>query len=79
MICLDRDLNEFLTSLPEANNVFWVPHNPPVDEAMTTQKEIIRKVIDTIGGRFKRTLIRLASRATVSLMNFVRRPGSKIH
>ena len=49
-IAIDGDLkNEFPSPAPEASNVYWIRHNQLVDETLTTQKEIISKVIETIG------------------------------
>ena len=49
---LDGDLkNEFPNPPPAPNDVYWVRHNQLVDQALVTQKEIISKVIDTIGAQ----------------------------
>src|SRR3954451_11881053 len=41
--------NEFPNPAPSASDVYWVRHNQLVDETLALQKEIITKVIDTIG------------------------------
>ena len=52
---MDGDIkNDFPTIPPEVNNVYWARHNQLVDEALTTQKEIIIKVIDTIGATIQK-------------------------
>lgn len=41
--------NEFPTPVPNANDVYWLRHNELVNESLELQKEIITKIIDTIG------------------------------
>jgi hypothetical protein len=79
IIGLDGDLkNEFPTAPPEANNVYWVRHNQLVDEALATQKEIISKVIDTIGATIQKIVnpISFSSNDVFALTSLFRKPGS---
>ena len=75
---LDGDLkNEFPTPPPAENDVYWVRHNQLVDQALTAQKEIISKVIDTIGATIQRIVnpISISSNDISSLLNVFRKPS----
>ena len=75
---IDGDIkNEFPSSPPDANNVYWNRHNQLVDEALTTQKEIIIKVIDTIGSTIQKIVnpISISGGDISMLMNLFKRPG----
>ena len=41
--------NDFPNPAPNASDVYWLRHNTMVDETLSLQKEIITKVIDTLG------------------------------
>jgi hypothetical protein len=78
-IGLDGDLkNEFPNPAPEANDVYWARHNQLVDEALTTQKEIISKVIDTIGATIQKIVnpISISGNDISVLMNMFKKSGS---
>ena len=75
---LDGDLkNEFPSPPPAMNDVYWVRHNQLVDQALTAQKEIISKVIDTIGATIQNIVnpISVSSNDVSALMNLFRKPG----
>ena len=75
---LDGDLkNEFPSPPPAMNDVYWVRHNQLVDQALTAQKEIISKVIDTIGATIQKIVnpISISSNDVSALMNLFRKPG----
>lgn len=49
-INIDGDIiNEFPSTPPDENDVYWKRHKENVDEALANRKEIILKVIDTAG------------------------------
>ena len=49
-INIDGDIiNEFPSTPPDENDVYWKRHKENVDEALATRKEIILKAIDTAG------------------------------
>lgn len=76
---LDGDLkNEFPNPPPAENDVYWVRHNQLVDQALVTQKEIISKVIDTIGATIQKIVnpISISGNDINALMNIFRKPGS---
>ena len=75
---LDGDLkNEFPSHPPAMNDVYWVRHNQLVDQALTAQKEIISKVIDTIGATIQRIVnpVSISSNDVSALMNLFRKQG----
>ena len=75
---LDGDLkNEFPSPPPAMNDVYWVRHNQLVDQALTAQKEIVSKVIDTIGATIQRIVnpVSISSSDVSALMNLFRKPG----
>ena len=77
-IDIDGDLkNEFPSPAPEANSVYWARHNQLVDAALTTQKEIIIKVIDKIGSTIQKVVnpISISGSDISMLMNLFSRPG----
>jgi hypothetical protein len=46
----DGDItNEFPNPVPDINNIYWIRHNELVTESLTTRKDIIMKVIETVG------------------------------
>jgi hypothetical protein len=76
---LDGDLkNEFPNPSPAPNDVYWIRHNQLVDQALVTQKEIISKVIDTIGATIQKIVnpISMSGNDIFALMNLFRKPGS---
>jgi hypothetical protein len=78
VLSLDGDLkNEFPTPPPAVNDIYWVRHNQLVDQALTAQKEIISKVIDTIGATIQKIVnpISISSNDLSTLMNLFRKPG----
>lgn len=75
---LDGDLkNEFPSPPPAMNDVYWVRHNQLVDQVLTAQKEIISKVIDTIGATIQKIVnpISISSNDVYALMNLFRKSG----
>ena len=72
VIKIDGDVkNDFPNLAPDANNVYWTQHNQLVDGAVALQKEIIIKVIDTIGTTLQKMVnpISFSSSDLVNLIN----------
>jgi hypothetical protein len=63
-------INEFPNNIPNDNDVYWRRHNELVNEALTTRKEIILKVIDTAGATIK-GIINPISVSTIDLAKLV--------
>jgi hypothetical protein len=73
VIKLDGDIkNEFPNPAP-ASDIYWTRHNQLVDEAVALQKEIIIKVMDTVGTIVQKIVSPL-SISTSDLVSLFRKP-----
>ncbi len=64
----DGDItNEFPSQAPDVNNTYWVRHNELVTETLTTRKDIIMKVIETVGTTIS-TIIKPMSFGNIDLV-----------
>lgn len=53
-IGIDGDItNEFPSTVPDDNDVYWRHHKQMIDEAMATRKEIILRIIDVSGNTIR--------------------------
>jgi hypothetical protein len=76
VIKIDGDVkNDFPNPAPDANDVYWTRHNQLVDGAVALQKEIIIKVIDTVGTTLQKVVspISFSSSDFMNLINLFRR------
>jgi hypothetical protein len=76
VIKIDGDVkNDFPNPAPDANDVYWTRHNQLVDGAVALQKEIIIKVIDTVGITLQKVVspISFSSGDFMNLINLFRR------
>ena len=76
IIKLNGDLkNEFPSPSPDTNDVYWLRHNQLVDEAVALQKEMIMKVIDTVGTTIQKVVnpISISTTDLVNIMGLFRR------
>ena len=66
----------FRTPAPVLSDVYWVRDNQLVDETLALQKEIITKVIDTIGSTIQKVVnpISFSTGDIVSLANLFKKP-----
>ena len=72
VVKIDGDVkNDFPNPAPDANNVYWTRHNQLVDAAVALQKEIIIKVIDTVGTTLQKVVnpISFSSSDLANLLN----------
>lgn len=67
--------NEFPSTAPNVNDMYWTRHNQLVDEALALQKEIIIKVIDTVGTTLQKVVnpISISSSDIVNLMSLFKK------
>ncbi len=75
----DGDLtNEFPNPPPDPTDIYWARHNQLVDGVLALQKEIINKVIDTVGQIASKvvTPISVSSADLVSLAQLFTKPKS---
>jgi hypothetical protein len=75
-IKIDGDIkNDFPTPPPNSNDVYWTRHTQLVDQALSLQKEIITKVIDTIGVTVQKIVnpISISTGDLLNLMNLFRK------
>jgi hypothetical protein len=74
VIKLDGDIkNDFPNPPPEPNNIYWTRHNQLVDQAVALQKEIIIKVMDTVGTIVQK-IVSPISISTSDLVSLFRKP-----
>jgi hypothetical protein len=68
--------NEFPNPAPNADNVYWIRHNQLVDEALALQKEIIMKVIETVGATIQKVVspISISGSDIMNLTSMFRKP-----
>jgi hypothetical protein len=68
--------NEFPNAAPNTDNVYWIRHNQLVDEALALQKEIIMKVIETVGATIQKVVspISISSSDIMNLTSMFRKP-----
>ena len=66
---------EFPNPAPSASDVYRIRHNQIVDETLSLQKEIITKVIDTIGSTIQKVInpISFSTGDLVSLANLFKK------
>jgi hypothetical protein len=72
VIKIDGDVkNDFPNPAPDANNVYWTRHNQLVDAAVALQKEIIIKVIETVGTTLQKVVnpVSFSSSDLANLLN----------
>ena len=76
IIKIDGDIkNDFPTPAPNSTDVYWIRHTQLVDQALSLQKEIITKVIDTIGVTVQKIVnpISISTGDLLNLMNLFRK------
>ena len=76
VIKIDGDVkNDFPSPAPGTNDVYWTRHNQLVDGAVALQKEIIVKVIETVGTTLQKVVnpISFSSGDFMNLINLFRR------
>ncbi len=76
IIKIDGDIkNDFPTPPPNSGDVYWTRHTQLVDQALSLQKEIITKVIDTIGVTVQKIVnpISISTGDLLNLMNLFRK------
>ena len=76
VIKIDGDVkNDFPSAAPNADNAYWIRHNQLVDGAVALQKEVIIKVIDTVGTTLQKVVnpISFSSSDLTNLINLFRK------
>lgn len=68
--------NDFPNAAPNASDVYWIRHNQLVDQAVALQKEVIDKVLDTLGSIVQKLVspISISSGDLVNLVNLFKKP-----
>ena len=68
--------NEFPNPGPNTDDVYWTRHSQLVDEALALQKEIIMKVIETVGATIQKVVnpISISSSDIMNLTSILRKP-----
>ena|SRR5919107_3018245 len=68
--------NELPNPSPKMDDAYWTRHNQLVDEALALQKEIIMKVIETVGATIQKVVnpISISTSDIMNLTSMFRKP-----